>query len=66
MGRHRRMDELRERIVKVSNVSQFARDIGVDRVTVCRWINGSTTPDLETLRKAARILKCRVADIIGE
>lgn len=41
---------------------EFAKSIGVSRVTVNRYMNGKQIPDYLTLSKMARALKCSVDD----
>lgn len=64
--KHKRLEGLKRKITEWGNVSLFAKEMGVDRVTVCRWISGTSLPDLDILRKAAKLFECRVSDILGE
>ena len=42
---------------------ELAQEIGVDRVTVNRYLNGKRIPDAIVLRKIAKALKCSVIDL---
>ena len=65
-NKHRRLDCLKKKIEDWGTMTRFASEMGVSRVTVCRWVSGSALPDLDALRKAAKILKCKISDILGE
>lgn len=47
---------------KFMSQTQLAKEIGVDRVTINRYINGKRIPDAVVLRKIAKALDCSVVD----
>jgi len=46
--------------------ADLATAIGVDAVTVSRWETGRSTPSLESLVRAARVLNIPIGDLLGE
>lgn len=55
-------------VLKEKDVSkrEFARRLKVDSATVFRYFRPGYNPTLETLDKFARVLHCRIADLIDE
>ena len=56
-------EKIKERAITQKEVAQM---LGVEPNTFTRWANGNRTPDIETLKKIARILSTTVAYLIGE
>lgn len=56
-------EKIKERAITQKEVAQM---LGVEPNTFTRWANGNRTPDIETLKKIARILNTTVAHLIGE
>lgn len=46
------------------SIGKFAELIGVHRVTVSRWINGASAPNLATLRKISELLNEPISKIL--
>ena len=56
-------DQLRERIAAASpSAYELARDAGVDRPVLSRFLAGKRTITLETADRLARVLKLRLTD----
>jgi plasmid maintenance system antidote protein VapI len=56
-------EQLRERIAAAGpSVYELARDAGVDRSVLSRFLAGKRTITLETADRLARVLKLRLAD----
>jgi len=43
----------------------LARSLGVNDVTVSRWVTGHRRADLQTLRSIATLLRCEIEEITG-
>ncbi len=56
-------ERIKERAITQKEVAQM---LDVEPNTFTRWANGNRTPDIETLKKIARILNTTVAYLIGE
>lgn len=46
--------------------TQLADAASLSKATVCLFESGGRTPRVQTLETLARVLKCRVADLLGE
>jgi plasmid maintenance system antidote protein VapI len=56
-------EQLRERIAAAGpSVYELARDAGVDRSVLSRFLAGKRTITLETADRLAKVLKLRLAD----
>lgn len=47
---------------KFISQERLAKEVGVDRITINRYINGKRIPDAVVLRKIAKVLDCSVVD----
>lgn len=47
-------------------INEFAKKLGVSRVTVYRWIRGESEPSIYMLRQMATLLNTNVSKILGE
>lgn len=45
--------------------ADLANELGVSRAQVHRWVHSDHEPNLESVRRMARVFKCAVADLIG-
>ncbi len=44
--------------------SDLAAKIGVYQKDISRWENGARTPDIESLKKLAAALDCKIDDLV--
>jgi transcriptional regulator with XRE-family HTH domain len=58
-----RIDERREALGL--SITQFATEVGVSKSTACDWVHGTHEPNLTSLRKIAKALKCDVSTLLG-
>ena len=45
--------------------ADLASELGVSRAQVHRWVHADHEPNLESMRRMAKVFKCAVADLIG-
>lgn len=58
------MNNIKEkRLALEMSQEEMAKLIGVDRSSIAKWENGFT-PTVANLRKIAKILKCKVDDLL--
>lgn len=59
------MNKIRElRIARGMRQIDLAEKLGVQRVTVTKWENGTNTPKTKDLPKIAAALQCNVIDLL--
>lgn len=54
------------RIARGLTRKETAEVLGVKRNTVCQWENGQREPNIEKLKKLAKLFGCTVSDLIDD
>jgi len=52
------------RMSKKMTQAEFANFIGVKRTTLSMWENGNSYPSISMLKEIAKILDCKIEDLI--
>ena len=53
-----------KRIAIKMTQAELAKAVGVSQAAVAQWENGQTSPTVSKLKQIARVLKCKVGDLL--
>lgn len=59
-----RLKRMRE--IRKMTQNELAEYVGVRQSTITKWEQGKFTPDVETLKEIARILRCSAGYLVGD